>query len=191
MPDSIFRGLPSKAYTDKSFWAKENKNVFSKNWVFVGFAHELKNVGDVIPINVADQHVLLIKESKDKINAFHNVCSHRCLKLVEKEKNVGQIISCPYNAWSYDLNGNLVSSPHFGGTNNHEPKNFLRKNNGLKSVRMKIWHDWIFINLNKKALPFEKYASSLMKHLQDINLEKIVPVATLDFGEINILKMFH
>ena len=37
MPDSIFRGLPSKAYTDKSFWAKENKNVFSKNWVFVGF----------------------------------------------------------------------------------------------------------------------------------------------------------
>ena len=185
MPDSIFRGLPSKAYTDKSFWAKENKNVFSKNWVFVGFAHELKNVGDVLPINVADQPVLLIKESKDKINAFHNVCSHRCLKLVEKEKNVGQIISCPYHAWSYDLKGNLVSSPHFGGTNNHEPKNFLRKNNGLKSVRMKIWHDWIFINLNKKALSFEKYASSLMKHLQDINLEKIVPVATLDFGEIN------
>ena len=67
------------------------------------------------------------KESKDKINAFHNVCSHRCLKLVEKEKNVGQIISCPYHAWSYDLKGNLVSSPHFGGTNNHEPKNFLRK----------------------------------------------------------------
>jgi len=92
MPNNIFRGLPSKAYTDKSFWAKENKNVFSKNWVFVGFAHELKNVGDVLPINVADQPVLLIKESKDKINAFHNVCSHRCLKLVEKEKNVGQII---------------------------------------------------------------------------------------------------
>ena len=60
MPDGIFRGLPSKAYTDKSFWAKENKNVFSKNWVFVGFAHELKNVGDVLPINVADQPVLLL-----------------------------------------------------------------------------------------------------------------------------------
>ena len=42
-----------------------------------------------------------------------------------------------------------------------------------------------FINLNNKALPFEKYASPLFKHLQNINLKKINPVATLDFGNIN------
>ena len=185
MPSNILRGLSPKAYTDKNFWTKENKTIFTKNWVFVGFAHELKNEGDVLPINVADQPILLIKESKNKINAFHNICSHRCLKLVDKEKNVGQIISCPYHAWSYDLKGNLVSSPHFGGTNNHQPKGFLRKKNGLKPVRINIWHDWIFINLDNKALPFEKYASPLFKQIKDINLETINPVATLDFGKIN------
>ncbi len=137
MPSNILRGLSPKAYTDKNFWTKENKTIFTKNWVFVGFAHELKNEGDVLPINVADQPILLIKESKNKINAFHNICSHRCLKLVDKEKNVGQIISCPYHAWSYDLKGNLVSSPHFGGTNNHQPKGFLRKKKWIKTCSYK------------------------------------------------------
>ena len=33
-------------------------------------------------------------------------------------------------------------------------------------------------------MPFEKYAAPLIKQLNNINLEKISPVATLDFGEI-------
>ena len=185
MANKIFNGLPSKAYTEKNFWKKECKSVFVNNWFFVGFAHELKNIGDVIPISIAEQPILLVKNSKGNIVAYHNVCSHRCLILVDKPKNVKKIISCPYHAWSYDLDGNLLASPHFGGTNNHTPNGFNKKNNGLRSVRIKIWHDWIFININNNALPFEKYAAKLIKQLKDINLQNIKPVATLDFGYIN------
>ena len=184
MVNKIFNGLPSDAYTDKKLWDKERNTVFTNNWVFVGFAHELRNIGDVIPITVAEIPILLVKNTKEKIIAYHNVCSHRCLKLVDKPKNVRKIISCPYHAWSYDLDGNLLSSPHFGGTNNHVPNGFNKKNNGLKSIRIKIWHDWVFINISNKALPFEKYASKLIKQLHDINFKNIKPVANLDFGKI-------
>ena len=185
MANKIFNGLESKAYTDKAFWNKEANTIFSNSWVFVGFAHELKNVGDAIPITVADKPLLLLKNTKNKIAAFHNVCSHRCLILVDKPKNVKKIISCPYHAWAYGLDGKLLASPHFGGTNNHKPKGFSQNSHGLKSVKIKVWHDWIFININNNALEFEKYAAPLIKHLKDINLEKIKPVATLDFGKIN------
>ena len=181
----IFNGLPSSAYIDNAFWTKEAKTVFADNWVFVGYKHELNKIGDVIPINVSEQPILLVKNTKEEIVAFHNVCSHRCLKLIDQPKNVKKIISCPYHAWAYDLNGKLIASPHFGGTNNHKPKNFNRKNYGLKSIRIKVWHDWIFININNNAPKFENYASSLIKQLKDINLEKIKPVATLDFGKID------
>ena len=184
MLNRISQGLPSQAYTDKDFWIKESNTVFKNNWVFVGFAHELKNVGDVIPLNIANQPILLLKNLKGSILAFHNVCSHRCLKLIDNKKNVGKIVTCPYHAWSYDLEGNLVSSPHFGGTNNHNPNGFDRKKNGLKSIRIKIWNDWIFINLSNKAPAFEKYASSLINQLKDINLKNVNPVGSLDFGEI-------
>ena len=181
----IFNGLSSAAYTDNKFWLKEAKTVFADNWVFVGYKHELKTIGDVIPINVSEQPVLLVKNTKEEILAFHNVCSHRCLKLVDRSKNLKKIISCPYHAWAYDLDGNLIASPHFGGTNNHKPKNFNSKKHGLKPIRIKVWHDWIFININNNAPKFEKYASTLINQLEGINLEKILPVATLDFGKIN------
>ena len=185
MTDStIYNGLPSEAYTDKHFWIKECETIFEDNWIFVGFAHELKNIGDVIPIQLGSKPILILKNKNEEIVAFHNVCSHRCLKLVDQKKNIGKIISCPYHAWAYDLDGNLIASPHFGGTNNHTPQGFVQSNNGLKSVRVKIWYDWIFININNKAMEFEEYAKPLIKQLKNINLEKIYPVATLDFGEI-------
>ena len=182
--DKIHNGLGSSAYTDNKFWIDEGKTIFSDSWVFVGYKHELKNIGDVIPITIAEQPILLVKNNRSEINAFHNICSHRCLKLVDKTKNVKKIISCPYHAWAYDLDGNLIASPHFGGTNNHKPKNFNISDNGLKSVRIKTWHDWIFINLNNNAPKFDKYAAPLINQLKDINLENIKPVATLDFGVI-------
>ena len=143
---TIFRGLPSESYTDNDFWIKEGETVFSDNWMFVGFAHELKSVGDAVTLSIAHKPILILKNNENEIVAFHNVCSHRCLKLVDENKNLGKYISCPYHAWLYDLNGNLIRAPHFGGTNNHTPKGFKNEKNGLKSIRIKIWNDWIFIN---------------------------------------------
>ena len=79
-------GLSAQSYTDKSFWEIECNTILADGWLFVGFVHEFKNHGDVIPISIAEKPILLIKNTKDKITAFHNVCSHRCLKLVNEKK---------------------------------------------------------------------------------------------------------
>ena len=79
-------GLPAKSYIDDNFWKKECETVLSNGWLFVGLAHELKKSGDVIPLFVANKPILLVRNNDNKISAFHNVCSHRCLKLVD-EKN--------------------------------------------------------------------------------------------------------
>jgi len=178
-------GLPAESYTDQQFWEIECNTVLADGWLFVGFVHEFLNSGDVIPISIAGKPILLVKNNKDEITAFHNVCSHRCLKLVNEIKNVGKIIQCPYHSWTYDLEGKLKASPHFGGTNQHTPKGFNKLDHGLKPIRVHIWHDWIFINLNGKAKKFEEYAKPLIKKFKDIDLKKLKYVATLDFGKIN------
>jgi len=183
-PNTIF-GLPAKSYTDEDFWKKECNTVLSNGWLFVGFAHELKKSGDVIPLFIANKPILLIKNNNNEITAFHNVCSHRCLKLVDEKKNVGKIIRCPYHAWSYDLEGKLKVAPHVGGTNQHKPKGFNFLDHGLKSIRIHIWHDWIFINFSGKAKKFEEYAKPLFKKFNDIDLSKLKYATTLDFGKIN------
>ena len=182
--NTIF-GLPAKFYTDNEFWEKECNTVLSNGWLFVAFAHEFTKTGDVLPIFIAGKPILLVKNQNNKITAFHNVCSHRCLKLVNEKKNVGKLIRCPYHTWSYDLQGKLIAAPHIGGINKHKPKGFKFLEHGLKPIRIHIWHDWIFINLNGKAKKFEEYAKPLIKKFEDVNFNKLKYTATLDFGKIN------
>ena len=78
--NTIF-GLPAKSYTDNEFWEKECETVLSNGWLFVGFVNEFKKAGDVKPIFIAGKPILLVKNENNEITAFHNVCSHRCLKL--------------------------------------------------------------------------------------------------------------
>ena len=177
-------GLPPIAYRGQDVWEAECRTIFWKNWVCVGFAHELRDFGDVIPITIADQHLLLVRNQSGKIVAFHNVCRHRCLSLVDKPKNVGKLIRCPYHAWAYDLDGNLRASPHFGGTGLHDTEGFDKKSNGLVPVRTHVWHDWIFVNLSGDAPDFEDYAKPLISRLEGIDFNKVKPIASLDFGEI-------
>ena len=182
--NTIF-GLPSKSYTDQEFWEKECDTVLSEGWLFVGFVHEFLKSGDVIPSFIAGKPILLVKNNNKDITAFHNVCSHRCLKLVGEKKNVGKIIRCPYHSWTYNLEGKLIAAPHIGGINKHKPKGFKFLEHGLKPIRIHIWHDWIFINLNDKAKKFEEYAKPLIKKFEDVDFNKLKYAATLDFGKIN------
>ena len=76
-------GLSAKSYIDQQFWEIECNTVLADGWLFVGFVHEFLNSGDVIPISIAGKPILLVKNNKGNVTAFHNVCSHRCLKLVE------------------------------------------------------------------------------------------------------------
>ena len=180
----IARGLPDWVYTDASFWVDECETVFADTWVFAGFAHEIPKPGDALPVTIAGKPVLLLRNEAGEITAFHNVCSHRCLTLVDQPKNVGKLIRCPYHAWAYDLKGSLKASPHFGGPDEHEADGFDRKDLGLKSIRTHIWHHWIFVNMSGDAEDFESYAAPLMSRLDGIDLELVEPVAVLDFGEI-------
>jgi choline monooxygenase len=182
--DKLKHGLPASAYTDVDFFRTECDTLFTNNWFFVGFAHELPEPGDAFPITVAGKPVVLIKNNQGQVAAFHNACSHRCIKLVDEPKNVGTMLTCPYHSWTYSLDGDLCATPFFGGREHH-PEGFNMSEHGLKSIKITIWHDWIFINLSGNAPAFEDYAAPLIKNFDDIDFQQVRPVATLDFGEIS------
>jgi choline monooxygenase len=178
------RGLPAAAYSADDFWNAECETVFHRNWVCVGFAHELKDSGDAVPVTIAGKPLLLVRNAKGEIKAFHNICRHRCLTLVEEPKNVGKLIRCPYHAWAYDLDGQLRAAPHFGGKNEHGSEGFDKAANSLVPVRTEVWNDWIFVNIDGRAEPFTDYAASLIARLTGIEWDKVDCIGTIDFGEV-------
>ena len=65
--DSVRHGLPGRAYTSGEFFELEANQLFAASWSFVGFAHQLANVGDVQPLTVAGKPVFLVRSETDKI----------------------------------------------------------------------------------------------------------------------------
>ena len=184
-PGPVARGLPAAAYTSEAFFALENERIFTESWVFAGFAHELARAGDVAPVSVAGQPVLLVRDTTRRIRAFHNVCRHRCLKLVGEPGNVGRAIRCPYHSWTYGLDGALHAAPYFGGREPRAaPAGFDRERHGLVPVRSATWHDWVFVNLNGAAPPLEDFVAPLLGRLDGLDLARVRHLATIDFGEV-------
>ena len=182
--ENVKHGLPSAAYTSKNFYELESKLVFAKSWTFAGFAHDLAKVGDITPLDVAGQPLILVRSSKNKIHAFHNVCRHRNLKLVDKPRNCKSLITCPYHNWCYNLDGQLRATPFFGGQNTELPNDFNLKDQSLLEGPCESFHDGIVVNLNCDTVSFESHIAPMKKQLAGIDLDDFVVVASIEFGEI-------
>ena len=154
-------GLPNECYTSKEYTLIERKKLFEDKWMVIGVASSLPNVGDAKPVDILGMPILLVRGKDKKIRVFHNVCSHRGLKLVTKPGNIKNVIRCPYHSWSYNFDGELVATPHIGGMNIHQTKDFERYKSNLKEIRSYIWLDLIMININNNEMSFEEYIKPL------------------------------
>ena len=74
---------------------------------------ELANPGDFLRREIAGLPVLLTRDKSGGINAFLNVCRHRGTRLVDEEAGCKHRFSCPYHAWTYSSEGDLLAAPHF------------------------------------------------------------------------------
>ena len=155
-PPEKARGLPNETFTSQAFFELEQQTLFSRCWSFAGIASELPEAGDVQPVEVAGQPLLLIRGADRQIRVFHNVCPHRGARLVHAPANLAKGLTCGYHAWSYELDGRLRGRPHYHGPGRHDTSAADDVCTiCLFPVRSHVWHDWIFVNLDSKAPSFE------------------------------------
>ena len=181
-------GLPNECYTSEDYLNIERETVFFNNWSVIGSASSVKEIGDVKPYNFLGIPLIILRDKSNQIKVFHNVCSHRGFKLIQKPCSLKNMIRCPYHSWSYDLDGKLIATPHVGGMNKHEAEGFEKSKSNLKEVRSFIWMDLIFVNLNNNAKSFEESITPLEKRWSKfINKEdqKLIRHAE-DFGYFNM-----
>ena len=154
-------GLPNECYTSKDYTLIERKKLFEDKWIVAGVASSIPEIGDVKPIDILGMPILILRNKQNKIKVFHNVCSHRGVKLVSKSGKINSLIRCPYHSWSYSLDGELMATPHIGGMNKHSADGFDKSKSNLKEIRSYIWLDLIMININQNEMSFEEYIKPL------------------------------
>lgn len=189
--DGPSRGLPNSAFTSDDFLALENDRLFQRNWVFVAHGQDVPDPGDIKTLEVAGLPLILVRNGDGVARVFHNACRHRGRKLIDGDCRGQRNLICPYHRWSYDLDGALQATPHFGGFKEHTTPGFERAHFGLVPVRCVEWHHWILINLDGSADAFEDYVKPLTERVENwpflapgAGLETLKHVGRIDFGTI-------
>lgn len=166
-------GLPAAAYTSARHLKRERETVFRQYWVCVGLGSDVPNPGDLYPTEVAGMPIVLVRDRAGTLRAFHNICSHRGLQLVNQSCNVQGNLRCPYHSWTYKLDGTLKSTPHFGGYYKDVYDGFNRESKGLSAIRCDQWLDLVFVNLSGDAPPLEEYLAPVIERWSNYDLSQL------------------
>ena len=154
-------GLPNACYVDENMHAKEADAIFKQGWAAIGFGCDVPKPGCVYPVELLGIPLLMVRTKNNEVHVFENVCRHRGMILVEEPAQLNGPITCPYHAWSYDLEGQLKATPHVGGPNIHKDETVICEDLSLNRVKSALWRDVVFINLSGIAPEFAEIARPL------------------------------
>jgi phenylpropionate dioxygenase-like ring-hydroxylating dioxygenase large terminal subunit len=76
----------------------------------VGWTGELPKPGTFITKNVAGHPVLVTRADDGVLRAFRNACTHRGAQVADGCGEARRL-TCPYHAWSFELNGDVAGQP--------------------------------------------------------------------------------
>ena len=141
--------MPPVVYTDDEFLAFERNALFSREWLCVGVASGLANVGDFWSLTVNDEPVIVARGKDGALRAFSSVCRHRAMQLVDTgRRGTCATFTCPYHHWVYGLDGRLLGAPAMERTIGFEKSDFP-----LPALQVEVWQGFVFVNFDGDAAP--------------------------------------
>ena len=143
--------LPAAFYHDEQRYRDELARIWARNWVYAGRDSDLPP-STMRRAEVAGSQILLVKDAKGRVTAFHNTCAHRGSELcAEHQRQLkSQLIVCPYHQWSFSLAGDLVRTPFVSITDD-----FRKEEHGLIKVAVHLWNGFLFVCLASEPPPFD------------------------------------
>ncbi len=161
--------LPAKYYTDEKYFTEEIKKIFFDQWICAGREEQIATPGQFFTREILGENVILTRDESHQPRAFFNVCRHRGTRICDKESgNFKGRISCPYHAWTYGLNGELVGAPHMS-----DNEDFSMKDYPLHSIQCDTWDGNIWINLSSKAPSLKSSLGKIYPKFQAWEPEKL------------------
>lgn len=99
--------VPSASYTDPELWQREMEVIFKRLPILAALSAEISQPGHYKTLDLLDTPILLTRLRDGSVRAMLNVCGHRGMKLAEGQGKCDKF-ACPYHAWLYGNDGNLL-----------------------------------------------------------------------------------
>ena len=159
--------IPAPWYFDMRIEQLERDSVFAANWQVVGRVDQVSQPGQFFTLDVNREPLLVARGDDNQLRAFYNVCRHHAAAVVPETAGCAKQFRCPYHGWTYGNDGALKGMVEFEGV-----CNFDRKDNGLVPVRVDIWENFVFVNLDGKAAPLHEFLGKVPSLVAPLELTK-------------------
>jgi carnitine monooxygenase subunit len=174
--DSV--SLPAWIYRDPEFFELEKELIFRPSWQVVCHVNDVPRSGDFHTCEFLGQGVIVLRGEDGQVRSFHNACRHRAARLLDDSKgHCGRRITCPYHAWTYGLDGRLLTVPQ-----RHDFPGLERERLGLVPLEQEIFMGFVFVRFDAGASDSEvripsvrEMAAPYAEELAAYRLEELVP----------------
>ncbi len=159
--------IPAPWYRDARIADLERATVFSGTWQVAGRLDQVREKGQFFTADIASEPIVVARGDDEKLRAFYNVCRHHAAAVVPEAQGCAKQFRCPYHGWTYGIDGALKGMVEFDGV-----CNFDRADNGLVPIRLDVWENFVFVNLDGQAAPLQKFLGAVPGLVAPLGLTK-------------------
>ncbi|MGH6946472.1 MAG: SRPBCC family protein [Kiloniellales bacterium] len=165
--------LPAWTYSDEDFFRREMERIHLPAWQLICHVSELKRSGDYVAFEGFGERAFAVRGKDMEVRAFHNVCRHRAHAVVGGQRgSCPGLISCPYHAWTYDLEGRLRGVPSEKGFKEVDKESF-----GLKQLDCEIFLGFVYICFRTGARSVAERYAPYREELSHYRFEEMEPIS--------------
>ncbi len=170
--------MPPEIYTSEEFLAFERRALFAHEWLCVGRASRIPNVGDYFTTTANGEPIIVAKAKDGTVRAFSSICQHRGMQVVDDAGNCTKF-TCPYHLWSYDLTGRLLGAPAMERT-----AEFSKADYPLPALSVELWQGFVFVHFDADPLPLAPTLTGYDPFLEHYELDDAVCPGTFTLHDL-------
>ena len=152
--------LEQEFYRSSEVHQLDFQRVLSPQWLYVEHESELPDPGDFLTYEIGEESIIIVRGPDRQLRAFFNVCRHRGSQICLEKSGSTRRFVCPYHAWAYDLEGNLISARHM-------TDDFEQSQHGLHHCQVEVLEGLVFISLASRGnAEFDQIRHNLLPYLK-------------------------
>ena len=150
------RPLPRWAFVDDAVFEAERAHLFADHPIPIAHEADLEKPGDWVRAPLLGEHVVVVRGADLEIHALHAVCRHRGTLLCEGDRGRFERLEivCPYHAFAYSTNGELLRAPG-------APRRVLDEKPSLARVEIATSPLGAIFATSSKAIPLPPWVATL------------------------------
>ncbi|MEY2570694.1 MAG: hypothetical protein QOE63_1044 [Acidimicrobiaceae bacterium] len=168
--------LPPEAYREDAWFCREQQRLFGRTWQPVAALEDVQEAGAYATAVIGTSPIAVVRGADGELRAFHNICRHRGMTLLEGNGTADRGISCFYHEWRYDLDGSLRVVPQ----RKEQFPDLDLDACGLHRASVGVWEGIVFVHPDPTAAPLEAALGEFPQHIGSFHPGRLPVVATAD-----------